>query len=369
MKGENPPPSPPKELKKIGLQNIGATCYMNATLQCFCNIKEFVRFFKKDKSKINVLSEPTTLSYSFKLLIDNLWPDDETKSKSFFTPDEFKAKISEMNTLFQVKNENNLKDLIFLITTTLHEELNTVNNNIILSDQIPDQTNKKAMFEKFSKNIHKKYNSLASELFSAFNYDIIQCTECGVQLYDYNIFFFIIFPLDEVRKFVIENNNNFMMFNRINQYLQNQNVVDIYQCFEFERRICYMSGDDAIFCNNCQKSTNCNLCTNLVYGPNILILILNRDKDKQFDIKLNFAEELDLTNYIEFKNTGVKYGLIGIITYIIENCTFIAFCKDPFSLKWYKFNDEIVTPVKDFKKEVIDFGIPYLLLYQKKLLE
>ena len=108
MKEENPPPPPPKERKKIGLQNIGATCYMNATLQCFSNIKQFVRFFKKDKSKANILSDKKTLSYSFKLVIDNLWPDDETKSKSFFIPDEFKAKISEMNPLFQVKNENNL---------------------------------------------------------------------------------------------------------------------------------------------------------------------------------------------------------------------------------------------------------------------
>ena len=44
---------------------------------------------------------------------------------------------------------------------------------------------------------------------------------------------------------------------------------------------------------------------------------------------------------------------------------FIAFCKDPDDFKWYKFNDAIVTPVIDFQKEVIDFGMPYLLFYQK----
>ena len=32
-----------------GLQNIGATCYMNATLQCLTHIPEFVTFFRKDK--------------------------------------------------------------------------------------------------------------------------------------------------------------------------------------------------------------------------------------------------------------------------------------------------------------------------------
>ena len=345
MKEEIPPPPPPKERKKIGLQNIGATCYMNATLQCFSNIKQFVRFFKKDKSKAN------------------------TKSKSYFAPDEFKAKISEMNPLFQGIAANDAKDLINFIIMTLHEELNTINDNIILSDQIPNQTNKQAMFEEFSKDFQKKFNSLASQLFYAFNYNITQCTECGIQLYNYQIYFFIIFPLEEVRKFVSENNNNLMMINQINQSQQNQNVVDIYQCFEFDRRICFMSGDNAMFCNNCQKSTNCNICTNLVYGPNILILILNRGKGKQFDVKLNFVEELDLTSYIEFKNTGVKYKLIGVITHLGESGMsghFIAFCKDPLNFKWYKFNDAIVSPVSDFKKEVIDFGMPYLLFYQKE---
>ena len=49
------------------------------------------------------------------------------------------------------------------------------------------------------------------------------------------------------------------------------------------------------------------------------------------------------------------------------NKHFIAFCKDPFTLKWYKFNDDEVSPVKKKKKEVIDFGMPYLLFYQKEI--
>ena len=124
-----------------------------------------------------------------------------------------------------------------------------------------------------------------------------------------------------------------------------------------------------MFCNVCQRSTNCNICTNLVYGPNILILILNRGKGKEFDVKLNFREDLDLTNYVEEKSFGCKYQLIGVITHLGESGMsghFISFCKDPFTFKWYKFNDAIVSLVEDFKKEVIDFGMPYLLFYQKE---
>ena len=60
----------------IGLQNIGATCYMNSTLQCFCHIEKFVEFFKYNPQIINVKkNEKDKLSPSFKILIDNLWPN------------------------------------------------------------------------------------------------------------------------------------------------------------------------------------------------------------------------------------------------------------------------------------------------------
>ena len=44
---------------------------------------------------------------------------------------------------------------------------------------------------------------------------------------------------------------------------------------------------------------------------------------------------------------------------------FIAYCKNPISKTWYQYNDAMVNPVSNFKKEVIDFAMPYLLFYKK----
>ena len=108
--------------------------------------------------------------------------------------------------------------------------------------------------------------------------------------------------------------------------------------------------------------------TILATGPEVFILLLNRGKGIQFEVKLNFTEYLDLSNYIQFKETGYYYRLIGVITHIGGNDMsghFIAFCRDPLSEKWHKYNDAIVTEVVDFQSEVIDFCMPYLLFYQK----
>ena len=52
----------------IGFDNIGATCYMNATLQCFCHIEKFVNFFKYPGDQLYELvkKDKKKLSSSFK---------------------------------------------------------------------------------------------------------------------------------------------------------------------------------------------------------------------------------------------------------------------------------------------------------------
>ena len=338
--------------EKIGLENIGATCYMNATLQCFAHIKQFMHYFTKDKYNTKAMSDKETLSYSFKILLNELWKNSNNEKK-YYAPYEFKEKISKLNPLFKGIAANDAKDLINFIVMTLHTELNSANSESnIFSEQIIDQTNKTLMFQTFMQEFIQKYNSISSQLFYAINYNITQCCDCNIQIFNYQVYFFLLFPLEEIRKF----------FN-----VQN-NVVDIMQCFEYDRRICLMAGDNMMYCNRCRRNTNCNMCTNLVYAPNVLIIILNRGKGKEFDIKLNFKEDLDITSYIEMSNSGTVYKLIGVITHLGESSMsghFIAFCKDPFDNQWYKFNDAIVTPVNDFKKDVIDFGMPYLLFFQK----
>ena len=150
-----------------------------------------------------------------------------------------------------------------------------------------------------------------------------------------------------------------------NNGLNNKNEVDIYDCFEFDRKVNFMTGDNAMYCNYCKQTYNSSMCTYLSTGPEILIIILNRGKGIQFNVKINFYIDLNLSNFIELKQTGCQYELFGVITHIGESGMgghFIAYCKEYWKNKWLKFNDAMVDPVKNFKSEVIDFAMPYLLL-------
>ena len=390
----------------IGLDNIGATCYMNATLQCLCNIPKFVNYIKYNKHFIEYVKNDliignNSLSSSFKLLIEQLWPDRlynklpsyaenggigsnnsySNKKNESIAPNDFKEKISNMNELFKGVAANDAKDLVQFLIMTIHKELNSAtnqNNNNILNN---DQTNKQLMFKIFTQDFMNTNKSIISDLFYGVNYNIIQCQGCSAKSFNYQTYFFFVFPLEEIRIYKNQNNvnqnfngfnfnPNFMNFNNnFNINMNNiNNEINIYDCFSYEQRITYMTGDNAMHCNYCRNTCPSSMCTLLAFGPEIIIIILNRGQGIQFKVKINFFEELNLNNYIEYKETGVMYNLIGVITHMGGSDMsghFIAYCKNPIDNTWYQYNDSVINQVNNFKTEVIDYATPYLLFYQK----
>ena len=105
--------------------------------------------------------------------------------------------------------------------------------------------------------------------------------------------------------------------------------------------------------------------TKLLYGPKILIINLNRGKGLEFNVKINFPEYIDITNYVYYKdNMPTFYELIGIVTHFGPSSMgghFIAFCKSFGDQKWYKYNDAMVDP-SSFE-EAKNTGVPYILFY------
>ena len=384
----------------IGLDNIGATCYMNATLQCLCNIPKFVNYFKYNSHLIeNVKSDLVIgnlkLSSSFKLLIEKLWPDRlyfynnnnpsalnygkigsnnsfSNKKNESYAPNEFKEKISKMNDLFKGVQANDAKDLVNFLIMTLHEELNTATNQNSNNNAINlNQTNKLLMFQLFSQDFTNKNKSIISDIFYGVNYNVIQCQGCSTQSFNYQTYFFFVFPLEEVRIFKSQNNFNYNNFNNFNYNINfNSNEINIYDCFLYEQRINYMAGQNAMYCNYCKQTCTSSMCTFIASCPEIIIIILNRGKGIQYKVKINFPIQLNLYNFIDFKEAGYNYELIGVITHLGGSDMsghFIAYCKNPINNMWYQYNDSVVNEVNqaNFQAEVVDYAMPYLLFYQK----
>ena len=113
---------------EVGLQNIGATCYMNATLQALSNTDKFTEYFLT-KYNFNPNDNTKRMSNEMFKVLSNLWS--ENKKRGDYAPNDFKNTLSEQNPLFAGIQANDSKDLINFLLERFHQEMNchSQNNN------------------------------------------------------------------------------------------------------------------------------------------------------------------------------------------------------------------------------------------------
>ena len=361
----------------IGLNNIGATCFMNSTLQCLSQTSHLTKYFLNEENENRIRNnnlalkkQNLQLSPIYLELIKKLWNKNGPKS---FSPNNFMNVIEKMNPLFKQGQAGDSKDFIIFILEQLHKELKRpikLNNNNNMNVPL-NQYDKDNAFNYFF-NDFKKECSIISDVFFGFTETTNECLYCkniynskGLLrpiCYNYGIFNCLIFPLEEVKN--LKNNN---MQN--NNYMNNNNIVSIYDCFYYNQKNELFTGDNRNYCNICKQLFDSIYTSKIFISPNVLVLILNRGKDNKFNVKLTFYENIDISSFVLRKDTPkIIYNLYGVITHIGQsgpNAHFVASCKSPIDHKWYRYNDSMVNSIEKIQKEVIDFGTPYILFYQK----
>ena len=355
---------------------------MNSILQCLSQTIELTKYFLNENNKNRIINNnieqqkknELQLSPVYLELIQNLWKNDKTKS---FSPKIIIERIQKMNSSFDKGHDGDCKDFIIFILKQLHKELKTSNNqNIKNGNQRVSQYDRNTTFNNFI-NDFKNNISIISDIFFGTNETLNGCLNCknnfnirGMNMplcYNYEIFNCIIFPLEGVKNM---KNNSMQYNNNFNQMNQNQNYsVTIYDCFYYNQKLETFTGENKNYCNLCKQLSDTNHLSRIFVSPNVLILILNRGKDKIINDKLFFYEKIDITQFVIQKDKPqITYNLYGVITYIGINgpeANFNASCKSSIDNKWYRFNDSKVNLIEDFQKEVIDYGIPYILFYRK----
>ena len=396
-----------------GLDNVGATCYMNAVLQCFYHVKplsaELINYNFPQNMGFQI---PMTFAY-----LDVVRQLSDNKGSSA-KPIAFKNAIN-VNPLFTGIQANDSKDLILYFLERIDQELTFINyitqnkliyNTMRLNNAFYGNPELQSIFNVFVTN-HK---SIFSDLFYGFMSQTITCTKCKKKLTNYQIFNFIIFPIENVYNsksnrnkiskekekdnyisksispynmrpagkpsmtsnsvygnFYGEQQNNDYR-KKINQsygYSSNnnnfggKNSVTLIDCFDNEIDDINFQGDNQIYCNNCRKLLDASGKNKIFSTPHVLILILNRGKANKFECDVEFEEELDIKKYVESEKCPTKFKLIGVISHFGESSMsghFIADCLH-FNNKWYCFNDGIVTgPSYNYAKR----GTPYILFYE-----
>jgi ubiquitin C-terminal hydrolase len=377
---------------KIGLNNIGSTCYMNATLQCLLHVSEltvyFLREYPNDKKNLNeknkLIESHGQLSNAFYELVKGVCEDEYKIKKnlniaklhnsvddsnysgshkgidkaepilsssntvishSSFSPYNFKKTLGIYNPQFKKFEANDSKDLILYLMQTMHEELNYFGGNPSTNLSRPNQYDKVNTFMYFMNSYNALNFSIISNIFYGTYENATLCHKCNKLLFNYQKFEFI----------------SFGMFDYKNK------VFDIYNGFEDNSKPQQLRGENKFYCNTCKNLEDAEITSKIIQPPNKLLINIDYGKNKAFKpSQVKFDEIIDITKYVCFDfGAPIRYKIMGVCTHLGSSGSYghyIAYCKHRETGEWFNFND---SSCRKCYKDDIYGGSPYLLLYKK----
>ena len=343
----------------VGLNNVGSTCFMNATLQCLLHVSElnsyFLNEYPNDYKVLNTKNAfaeskgNISLAYFYVVqgvYMQNLNYFNNSYTSGTFAPREFKETLGKYNSQFQFYEANDSKDLILYLLQTFHEELNYFGDKSFpVNIMRPNQENRVDTFNYFMTTYNVQNFSIISKLFYGTYENTIKCLNCNRVYFSYQKFEFISFSTYNYR------NSEF----------------NIYNGFKDNQVIQYLKGDNQYYCPNCQCLHDGETCCKIIQPPSKLLINIDYGKNKVFKVRrLIFDEIIDVTQFVNFDfGKKILYQISGVCTHLGSSGPsghYIAYCKNRQTGLWYNFNDSYV---RQCNKDEIYNGSPYLLLYEQ----
>ncbi|XP_045210437.2 ubiquitin carboxyl-terminal hydrolase 2-like [Mercenaria mercenaria] len=314
---------------KVGLRNIGNTCFMNSVLQCLSNTRPLLEYTLKedyvlDKNKTtSKLKGALIIAYAN--LITSFWKD---KSSSYVSPNSFKSQIQKFAPRFSGYQQQDAQEFLRYLLEGLHEDVNKVTQKPkplqINDDHFSSDTEKAA---EYWNNYLRYDHSKIVEIFVGQLKSELKFDECGHRSVTFDPFWDLSLPIPKTRS-----------------------ECEIIDCLSLFMKVESLDGDESPTCAKCKKRRSCTKRFSIQKFPPILVLHLKRFSQERYSRKIttlvNFPiKHLDLTEFAAEKGQQTMYNLYAVSEHsgTTYGGHYTAKCKHPYTGEWNSFNDTHVS--------------------------
>ena len=324
---------------KVGLQNLGNTCFMNTCLQCLIHSEYFIR---------NLLNISLESFRNHKITNEFLKLCKKMGSGhlSSYAPSDFKNIFGYSHSLFRGYGQNDTQEFCRVLLEDMNKELNRVKGKPSYIELKTSNKSKKECDEEYDYIFKRRESSI---IIDSFYGQLINIFTCKCNFKDYSFQKVLDLPL------LFEGNSSyFTIYELLDNYFKDENI-------QFEAK-----------CENCGKKTIHKKEVKISRPPNILILSLQRINGRRSYQKNNcpveFPEKLNIKNYIDVDcGHGDEYSYslyaIGNHSGTINFGHYYAYIKLN-NKDWYEFNDSMVTKMGTINTRSTTV---YTLFYKKNI--
>jgi len=297
---------------KVGLRNIGNTCFMNAGLQCLCHIEPLVVYFLSGKYQGEVQKSSSSSSSSsrrekpcvaeaFAQLVRALWTGTE---QSFNPQVVHRVFRRQWPFLFEEYAQQDVQEFLTFLMAKMNEEL-----NLVLKP--PPATEMEAQAKQDEKAVEGQGEEFAAalawlrylqrgrsflvDLFQGQERSTTRCERCGYTSNKFEPFMYLSVPVNKRMTSVAD---------AIKKYLEDQ----------------ALNGDDQWMCKKCKCKVDARKSTTIWKAPPVLILLLKRFEfdmatcqTRKVQAFLRCPGELDLSDFVSSRQREAAiYDVVSV---------------------------------------------------------
>ena len=300
---------------RVGLQNLGNTCYLNSSLQCLSNTEDLTKYFlnedfTKEINNANSSSSKGAISKSYYNLIYQMWKG----SNEIISPSEFRLTFCRKEISFYNNEQQDSQEFLFALLNNLHEDLNRVTNKIYmeLKEKGENETDDQASIRYW--DYHKsREDSIIVDLFQGQYKSTIMCKKCGNKSITFDSYMNLQLPIPSKK-----------LQNQIKFFTSNRKVIDLNINFDknteikdiIKKAILYLDKKKYLdyltyikLKNNIFNFNNTEVPENILYD-NIIIA----EFDKHFKMTNVYK-----TSYKTIRKNKKNKDNIGQLDYVIIN--------------------------------------------------
>ena len=341
-----------KDRGRVGLENLGNTCFLNACMQVLSNTYElnvfldsnkYERTFKKDLPDARILSEWNDLRKV-------MW-----SGNGIITPNKFVHNIHEIakvkkKEIFTGYVQNDMPEFLLFFIECVHNSISR-SLNIRISGKTENNIDKMATvcYEMLKTTYSKEYSEIMDLFYGIYISEIVSVEEDKCHSMKPEPFFILDLPVWDIS-------------NR-------QPVSSLIDCFDLYCKPEFLEGENAWYNEDTKQKENVKKQITFWNFPKILVIVLKRfspDGKYKINSPIQFpVNNLDLSKYVRgYNSQSYKYDLYGICNHIggVMGGHYTSFIRNSED-QWLHYNDSSVEIVPEGTNIVTPMA--YCLFYRK----
>jgi len=343
-----------KDKGKVGLENLGNTCFLNACMQVLSNTYELNHLLDSEKcgeSKLKKELPDTNILLEWNDLRKVMW-----SGNGVITPNKFVYNIHE---IAKVKNkdiftgwvQNDMPEFLLFFIECVHNSI-CRGVNIRISGKTENSVDKLATvcYDMLKTTYSKEYSEIMDLFYGTYISEIVAIESDVCHSTKPEPFFILDLPVWDMA--------------------QSRPVAELRECLDLYCKAEFLGGDNAWFNEKTGKKEDVKKQITFWNFPKVLVIVLKRfspDGQQKLNSMIEFPiDNLDLSNYVRGYNpSSYKYDLYGICNHIggVMGGHYTAFVRN-LDNQWLHYNDSNVEIVPSETNVITPMA--YCLFYRKK---